>query len=251
MCNSSQYSWKERRHFGKMRVAILSPMMYIEPYFVQSLADMISFSWANGLRVEKMALTWRTVVDWARDDLVRSGLKEVSPFSKEPFTHFLWLDSDHIFKPDLACQLARHDLDAVSALYFHRKGAPTPVVFVKNEKDPTGYKHFTLLEIPPALVEVDAFGFGSCLIKRDVFEKIPEPWFTITWEAGEDIAFAKKAKEHGIKFHLDARYTVAHVGEPQIVGPSTYKQWYEDNKNRLDDYRIPIDLTSIGGKKDG
>jgi hypothetical protein len=243
----NRYSFNERRIFGKMRVAILSPMMYIEADWVQSLADMISYSWNYGLRIEKFAKTWRTVIDWARDDLVRCGLKEKSPFSGRPFTHFLWLDSDHVFKADLACQLARHNLDAVSALYFHRKGVPTPVVFTRNEKDPTGYKHFTLLEIPPLLVQVDAFGFGACLIKREVFEKIPEPWFCITSESGEDIAFARKAREHGIKFHLDGAYTIAHIGDPPVIGRNTYQQWYEQNKDKMGDYRIPIDLTSIGG----
>jgi hypothetical protein len=250
MSKSNPYTGKELKHFSNMRVAILAPMMYIEPDWVQSVCDMISYSWNYGLRVEKFAKTWRTVIDWARDDLVRSGLNNPSPFSGKPFTHFLWLDSDHIFKPDLCCQLARHDLEAVSALYYHRKGAPTPVVFTRNEKDPTGYKHFTLLEIPPVLVQVDAFGFGACLIKREVFEKVPEPWFCITSESGEDIAFARKAREHGIKFWLDGAYIIAHIGDPPIIGHNTYKQWYAENQNRLEDYRIPIDLTSIGGKED-
>lgn len=244
--SKSSYSKKELSAFEKMRVAILSPMMYVEPYFMQSVADMIAYSWNNGLRIERMAITWRTVVDWARDDLARSGLKEVSPFSGEPFTHFLWLDSDHIFKPDLACQLARHNVDAVSALYFHRKGDPKPVVFVRNEKDPTGYKHFTILEVPARLVEVDAFGFGACLIRREVFEKIEEPWFCITSECGEDIAFARKARLAGIKLHLDGQYTIGHIGDPPIIGQNSYKAWYEENKSQMDasGLKIPIELRS-------
>lgn len=250
MSTSSSYSRHERKIFERMRVAVLSPMMYIEPAFVQSLADMIAFSWHHGLRVEKFAMTWRTVVDWARDDLVRAALSQVSPFGGKPFTHFLWLDADHIFKADLCCQLARHDLDAVSALYFHRKGAPTPVVFVRNEKDPTGLRHFTLLEIPPTLVEVDAHGFGACLMRREVFEKVPEPWFCIGAEAGEDIYFCAKARKQGIKFHLDAQYTVGHIGDPPVIGPSTYRQWYAENKDRTEEFRIPIDLRSPAGRKE-
>lgn len=238
----SNYSQEEKVNFAKMRVAILSPMMWVEPYFVQSLADMIAHSWNEGLRIEQMAITYRVVVDWARDDLVKSGMAQVSPFSGKPFTHFLWLDSDHIFKPDLACQLARHDVEAVSALYFHRKGAPTPVVFVHNEKDPTGLKHFGLVEVPRTLVQVDAFGFGACLMRREVFEKVPEPWFTIDWRAGEDIAFCAKARQHGVKFHLDAQYTIAHIGEPEIVGYNTYKEWYEANKDSMGDNRIEFKL---------
>jgi hypothetical protein len=253
---SADYPRHERKIFERMRVAILSPMMFIEPVFIQSLADMIGFSWANGLRVEKFAMTWRTVVDWARDDLVRSGLKEVSPFSGKPFTHFLWLDSDHIFKPDLCCQLARHNMDVVSALYYHRKGVPSPVAFTRNEKDPTGYKHFTLLEIPFWLVEVDAVGFGACLIKREVFERIPEPWFCITSESGEDIAFARKARMHGIKMHLDGQYTIGHIGDPPVIGYNTYKEWYESNKEQMDSsgFKIPVELRSPqqeGEKADG
>lgn len=240
--SNKPYTSREIKHFASMRVAILCPMMHVEHDFVQSLADMIAYSWNYSLRIEKLAKTSRTVVDWARDDLVSSGLKEKSPFTGEPFTHFLWLDADHVFKPDLACQLARHEVDAVSALYFHRRGAPTPVVFVHNEKDPTGLKHFTLLQIPPHLVEVDAFGFGSCLTHRCIFEAMPYPWFNIDADAGEDINFCARARTLGIKFYLDGAYAVGHVGEPKIIGRETYNAWWNENKDRTEEFRIPIDL---------
>jgi hypothetical protein len=242
----SSYSQEEKKAFRDMRVAILSPMMYVEPYFVQSLADMIAHSWNEGLRVEKMAITYRVVVDWAREDLVKAGLVQVSPFTGQPFTHFLWLDTDHIFKPDLACQLARHRVDAVSALYFHRKGQPSPVVFVHNPEDPTGLKHFPLVEIPPTLVQVDAVGLGACLMRREIFEKVPEPWFTIDYRAGEDIAFCAKARGYGIKFHLDAQYAIGHIGEPEIVGYNTYRKWYDENKDSMGENRVEFKLNSGG-----
>ena len=250
MYDSNLYTGKERKIFQKMRVAVLSPMIYIEPDYVQSLADAVCYSWNFGLRVEKYAKTWRTVIQWARDDLARTAIDKKSPFSDLPFTHFMWIDADQVFKPDLICQLARHDVDIASALYYHRRGAPKPVAFIRNEQDPTGLKHFTLTEIPPALVEVDAVGFGSMLIKREVFEKMGDPWFTKPWECGEDIAFCIGAKKAGFKIYLDGQYTVGHVGEAPVIGPSTYRDWWEQNKSLTEAYRIPIELKTRGGKDD-
>ena len=134
-------------------------------------------------------------VDWARNFLARQAKDHICEYTGKRYTHLLWLDTDHVFNPDLACILARHfkdpNIDAISALYFGRTGPTLPVVYVKDTSDDK-HKHYPLLEVPPSLCEVDAFGFGACMMKLDIFDKVPEPWFTIDYRAGEDIAFCVK-----------------------------------------------------------
>jgi hypothetical protein len=242
MFDLNRYTEEEREHFKKMRVVVLSPVMYDYPKFWRSLVNMIPFSQFMGLRIDEMAMTERTVVDWARNDLAEQAMEAKSPIDDKPYTHFLWLDCDEIFKVDLACQLARHDVDMVSALYYSRLAPHKPLVYLNAHDPKDEYKHYPLLEIPAALVQVDAFGFGACLMKREVLEKIPQPWFTLDWRGGEDITFCTRAKQHGIKLYCDGAYSVAHIGMNKLVTTADYQQWYQDNLEEIEANREEIQL---------
>jgi hypothetical protein len=227
----NHFSDSEKELFGRMQVCILSPMAHIEPQWVRSAILMTAHSWANGLKIEGMAITERTVVDWARNDLARAAL-EAKTNDGKPFTHFLWLDTDHIFTADLACQLARHfvhdEIDAVSALYFGRSEPYLPVAYVKDTA-PSDYTYYPLVEVPNCLCEVDAVGFGAIMTRREIFEKVPEPWFTIDYRCGEDIAFCTHARKNGFRFFLDGQYKLGHFGAKKIITEKIYRQYLEDN----------------------
>jgi len=222
----SRYSKKELSHFRDMKVLILSPIFVPEAKWVKCLANMIALSWYFGLQIEKMAVAEKMVVDWARNALVTQALDDRSYIDNKPFTHFLWLDCDHTFDPDMALHLAKHDVEAVSALYYSRTGDILPVAFMPNPKDSDGYKHYPILEIPPILWEVGAFGFGACLIKREVFEKTPGPfWFTLDYRCGEDFAFCREARKHGVKFHVDGSYKIGHIAPGPIITEKEAKEF--------------------------
>jgi hypothetical protein len=216
------------RAYQKMRVVICTPCKdYENPIrFTRSLANMIAYSWKHGLKVEQFGMTERMVVHWAREQLA----KQVRDFDDESgkFTHILWLDDDHVFNPDLLCYLARNaDKDVVSALYYGRT-APLPVAYVKD-KDPDPYKHYPLIWPPSLLCEVDAVGFGALLMRRDVLDRIKEPYFRFN-NSGEDIYFCVHAKQQGIKIWLDGSYQIGHIGDPQIVGREQYERYVKENE---------------------
>lgn len=234
-----EYSKTEKRHFEKMSVLCVSP---IADYscnngFAKSLANMIAFSWMSGLKIHVFGITERVVVDWARNSLGRYARDEKCEYTGEHYTHILWVDSDQVFNPDLACQLARHDKDMVSALYFARGEKNNPVAFVKPDQKPEdidlddieSYKHAQLFEVPAVCFEVQAVGFGGVLMKREVLEGTPEPWFTIDWRAGEDLAFCVKARKYGFHIWLDGQYTMGHVDAPKIVQASDWKQYMSEH----------------------
>src|SRR5574343_15556 len=244
----AEFSEQEKWQFRRMRVAILSPIMNDEPQWIRSLANMIGFSWYQGLRLLEMGITEREVIQWARNNLARNALHWKCYLDDKPFTHVLWLDADHVFNPDLACVLARQfvnpEIDMISALYYGRLAPYLPVAYVKDG-NPSKYTHYPLIEVPNWLWEVDAVGFGALMMKLDVFKRVPEPWFTLESNAGEDIAFCVKAKEHGVRIFLEGQYKLGHFGERQIVTEAVYRSHLEKNREQYGD-RIRV---ALGGEK--
>lgn len=240
----NSFTETELQHFSEISVLVVSPIADYEVsnMFCKSLANMMAYSWMQGLKTYVYGFTERTVVDWARNSLGRYVRDTKCEYTDDYYTHILWLDSDHTFNPDLACQLARHDKDAVSAVYFARGEKPMPVAYVKPEKpkrkldlnDKENYKHSQILEVPPCLMEVDAVGFGGILMKRELFVNVPEPWFTIDWKAGEDVAFCVKAKEYGYQFYLDGRYHLGHIDAPKIVTTGDYLKYKREHPEEFE-----------------
>ena len=123
-------------------------------------------------------------------------------------THLFFVDSDMTFEPSILDALIAHDKDIVGARYYRRQG---------KEKDPVVKTRFDLpgMSLPNHIYKNYALGGGCMLIKREVFEKIPRPWFSlgpIENPCGEDIYFCKKAKENGVEIWEDGNLAVGHVG---------------------------------------
>ena len=76
-------------------------------------------------------------------------------------------------------------------------------------------------------------------------ERVPEPWFTIDYRAGEDIAFCVKAKTYGVQFYVHGGYKLGHIGEPTIITEKEYQKFQDENKERFAD-KIKV---SLGGVK--
>lgn len=244
-----EYPKELKDHFSTMSICVVSPMMLHDglPLFVKSLTNMVAYSWMQGLKIYEFGYTHRQVVDWARNELARAARDHINEYTGEKFTHILWLDSDHAFNQDLCCVLASHftnpDIDAVSALYYSRNiEKPLPIAYVKDLSDDP-HKHFPLVWPPDTLCEVDAVGFGALLMKRDVFDRVPEPWFTLDYRSGEDIAFCVQAKKYGVRFFLDGRYTLGHMGDPVVITKAIYEQHLIDH---AEDYQDKIQVTLQG-----
>lgn len=212
-----------RSKYADYEVVILTPCQafWSSSRFMKSVVNLVAYSWMHGLRVYQMGITQRMAVDWARNDLAGIVQDKINEYTGNKFTHLLWLDDDHVFNPDLAVHLAQHgDLDMVSALYFQRQPPHKPVVCIQDYT--TDYKHFHLALVPKAIVQVDAVGFGALLMRREVLDVVPKPWFTLDYRAGEDIAFCTHARKFGIKIFVDGGYTIGHVGEPPVISEQDY-----------------------------
>ena len=229
MSNLTKLTKAQQKKLKNFSVCILTPHADFEcpTKFTKSLANLIAYSHMQGLNIEMMATTERMVVDWARNDLAKLVRDSKSPYSGKKYTHCLWLDDDMVFSPDTALVLASEmaDYDMMSAVYFARH-KPLPVVYVRGEAehdDP--YKHYPLMRVPSRVFECDAVGFGCLLMRTDVLNKVPEPWFTIDARGGEDIVFCKHARDAGLTIGCAGHLLCGHIAQPKIITFEDSKQY--------------------------
>jgi hypothetical protein len=128
-----------------------------------------------------------------------------TPHRHADYTHQVWIDSDQIWSPEQILRLVEHDLDVVSGCI---RTADGDYALHRN--------HERLTEIEPGLFEVDSCGFGFVVIKRQVFEQIPYPWFRLLpaetglGDDSEDVSFCRKVRAAGMKVVADGDVKVGH-----------------------------------------
>lgn len=241
---------RDRERYAEMSVAILLPCGgYDSPVRQQACTvNMMAYSWMHGLPIYSLAYTERTVIDWARNTLGRTFLSAVCEYTGKPYTHALWIDDDQVFNPDLACRLAAlGHLDMVSAVYYGRHKPFYPTIYLKDDSD-NPYKHWPMTECPPVVFECDAVGFGALLMRREVLEGTPEPWFTIDHRGGEDILFCKHAKEHGFKVWACGDYKIGHLsGRRPLITEKDYLKYRDEHPNESQG-RIRVSLPLAQGE---
>lgn len=116
-------------------------------------------------------------------------------------SHVLFIDSDMRFPPDTIKRLLEDNKDIVGANCASRtyQGVTTRLGGEFVDSRGPGQK----------VQEVDSIGFGVTMIKREVFEKLDEPWFAMPWamdekkHVGEDVYFCKMAQEAGFSVWVD------------------------------------------------
>jgi hypothetical protein len=128
-------------------------------------------------------------------------------------SYLLWVDSDNIpdtpSSPNNAlAMLYLRDVPIVSGVYrLKRKGFPVSYL-VDSAPDMSKEEYF----------EVKYTGLGFCLVKREVYEKVPPPWFVgsnvsgVAAGAGEDTYFCDKVRKYGYKVMVDCRVQLSHIG---------------------------------------
>jgi len=152
---------------------------------------------------------------------------------------YLWMiDDDMICPPDLFEKLIRHDVDVVAPLAFMRFFPHSPVIYNVEEGFDTitkqhYYQNHVVDRYPKnQLVECDAVGFGSVLIKTSIFEKIQKPWFMVMTGAGEDVHFCHQARNAGFRIFMDTSTKLAHLGKRKKITEHTYENATDTEQER-------------------
>ena len=132
-------------------------------------------------------------------------------------SHLLMIDDDMVFPEYTLESLMRHDKDIVAINYHPRQFGDGYMVWVKGEMAGARTPESRL---PRTLFECDGVGFGSVLIKTELFRKIERPWFgwqmydTGMVKEGEDFYFCRKAREAGYTIWCDPTIKpIFHIGK--------------------------------------
>jgi hypothetical protein len=149
-------------------------------------------------------------LDTERNELVRYALED------KTVTHILFVDTDCLMEEPKDVNQAVRTLLAcnapiVSGLYRAKKREGYPyAMWVKN---PQGEGYLSISKWTGNWIQVSVIGFGFVLLKREVFERVPAPWFV--WDTphpSEDFAACEKFNKYGysIKVYTDVR--LSHCG---------------------------------------
>jgi glycosyltransferase involved in cell wall biosynthesis len=143
---------------------------------------------------------------------------QVNWMLRNQFDHMLHVDSDMMFPPHTLLMLLQMQTDRraiTSGIYIQRK--PDQQVCEVYVTDPVsgGHAHLAVHElVPDRILDVAAVGFGCCLVRRDVYEQVPEPWFEYHMHTSgaprvsEDVDLCMKAQAAGfqVAVHTGLRY---------------------------------------------
>jgi hypothetical protein len=149
----------------------------------------------------------------ARDEIVKLSLADPQ------ITHILWVDTDNICEtpadPNLAIQqLLQCNVPIVSGLYRAKQKEGFQYAAWMDAKIPDKPGFTPVMSYTGNFIQVDTIGFGFCLTSREVFEKIPPPWFPWTTVApSEDFNFCIKAREYGYKINVFTDVKLQHKGD--------------------------------------
>lgn len=155
---------------------------------------------------------WTGSIADARNSLVHQARMEGA-------SRLLMLDTDQVYPPDTLTRLMGHGLD-ICGVRVHRRWMPFDPIFYRGEIG--RYQNVPDEEAYSGrVIEVDATGTGCLLFDMAVFDRIEAPWFAFDVRdgnpVGEDICFCGKARESGIRIHVDTGIEVGHLTTMEVT----------------------------------
>ena len=185
-------------------------MEMVNAEFAQHLAMAAANMVANGIKIN-CAFNIGSVITIARRNLV-------DIFLKSDFDYIFWVDSDMKFPIDAPMRLLARNKDIVGANYRRRR-FPNPN-FTGMMGAAGQFTEFQTTDNSPAMELIDVLPHGLVLVKREVYEKIPQPHYlqeyvaALNLEIGEDIFFCQQAQKSGYQIWCDQELSreTAHIG---------------------------------------
>lgn len=173
-----------------------------------------------------------TLIFDQREKLAQEALKEGADY-------ILWIDADMRFPKDTIARLLKHNKPIVGvnattrSIPVRATAKNLEIDFEKKENHwkPVSSKGKTGLE------QVTSIGCGVMMVKREVFEKTPQPWFWFEILPGdkllgEDVYFCVKAHDSGFGTWVDHDLSneIGHVGHYTFGWHDVLKDSNEHNE---------------------
>lgn len=208
---SSPFPTQQKSTGKPPSIMIAVPAMeMVHAEFAQHLAMSAANLVAHGIKVN-CAFNIGSVITIARRNLT-------DLFLKSDFEYIWWVDSDMKFPIDTPIRLLKRNKDVIGVNYRRRR---FPNANFTGMKGTVGnYSEFVTNDNSPPLELIDVLPHGCVLVKREVYEKTPQPHYLQEYipehnlEIGEDIYFCQQVKKAGYEVWCDQELSkeVAHIG---------------------------------------
>ena len=165
----------------------------------------------------------------SRENLAKAALEAKAEY-------LMFLDSDQIIQSDTIDKLAYHldnGEDIVTTLIFRKDPPYQPCVFSTQKELPNKQiaLNFYDLEFQDLTKPfyVASCGMGCMMMKTEIFNNIPSPWFLPRPYTGEDITFIWEATQKGYKILCDPTIEVGHIGYKNFTRKDYLKNIQDKN----------------------
>jgi len=191
----------------------------VDVWFCNSLVNTIKLASQKGIVINPIYMAYDSLVQRARNDLVRLALDE-------GYDDLIFIDSDQEWDPEWVFKLLNYDANVVGATVV--KKSDNPAFNVKALK--TGLK-----QEANGLIEVESVGTGFLRISRKALTKVWDISKEYTNEGrkcrmvfdvqlidgelvSEDNVFCGKWRKLGGKVFIDPSMTCNHIGAKKYTG---------------------------------
>jgi hypothetical protein len=200
---TSQWSIK------KSKLAILVPTRdLLHSAHALCLTEIVKLNTMNGLDTQ-VIMDAITILLTQRERLATFGRETGAEY-------LLWLDSDIVAPASTALRLLAHQEPVVAANYIRRQLPAKGVAYetIGDWEDPLPF------EATDHLMPVEGVGMGCMLMRADIFDSIPKPWFEFGWSPesndhlGEDMILCQKMAQAGYTVKIDTNLSMElrHLG---------------------------------------
>jgi hypothetical protein len=209
-----------------MKVAICVPCRdEVMSGFCFDLARLVGYEAKRGQNEIQLLQMPGTLIFTQREKLAQEALEWGAD-------QVLWIDSDQRFPADTLeiLQARQVPICGVNATTRREPILPT-ALNLKIEREmlngkpgePKQVWHKVESRGKKGIEQVTAVGFAVTLVNREVFEKIPRPWFDVIWTdhgnvIGEDVTFCVRCMENDIPVFVDHELSM-HIGH---IGVKTF-----------------------------
>lgn len=141
------------------------------------------------------------------------------------YDYLMFIDDDVVVPLDMFDKLVAVQKDIIAGWTVIR-GYPFDNMFFKFD-DKHNLVNVKDVERKSGILDVDAIGFSTALIKVDLLKQIPPPWFVTGPTNTEDIYFCLKARKHvpECTICVDTSIETAHILGPEFISPWNKKDY--------------------------
>lgn len=201
----SSSSWSSKK--GKLAVCVPCRDTLHSAHAL-CLSEMVKLNTQNDIDTQ-IFMDSSTILLTQRERLATEALKLGSEY-------VLWLDSDITFPASIALRLMAHNEPIVACNYIRRQLPAKGVAYkvIGDWQNPLSF------DVQDDLVEVQGVGMGCMLMKTEIFNQIPKPWFEFGWSPasndylGEDMLLCQKMSAAGYVVKIDTAlsHELRHLG---------------------------------------